>query len=214
MTNFIPIFPLNVVVYPNEKLNLHIFEPKYKQLIKECIEEGKDFGIPVVINKKIQEFGVLIKVKELVKEYETGEMDIRTSGQKVFKVLEVVKDIPDKLYSGAIVNYPDNILENDDTKISQVIFDEVKKLYKLLNVEEKLPQDGVLFKSYDIAHFIGLTQEQEYELLTILKEVQRLEYIRRHLNNIIPVIDELEQLKARVKLNGHFKSLSLDDLDF
>lgn len=214
MTNFIPIFPLNVVVYPNEKLNLHIFEPKYKQLIKECIEEGKDFGIPVVINKKIQEFGVLIKVKELVKEYETGEMDIRTSGQKVFKVLEVVKDVPDKLYSGAIVNYPDNMLENDDTKISQIIFDEVKKLYKLLNVEEKLPQDGALFKSYDIAHFIGLTQEQEYELLTILKEVQRLEYIRRHLNNIIPVIDELEQLKARVKLNGHFKSLSLDDLDF
>lgn len=55
MTNFIPIFPLGVVVYPDEQLNLHIFEPRYKQLIRDCIAENKPFGIPAVIEKKMME---------------------------------------------------------------------------------------------------------------------------------------------------------------
>jgi len=53
MTNFIPIFPLGIVVYPGENLNLHIFESRYKQLIQECYSDAKPFGIPSVINKKV-----------------------------------------------------------------------------------------------------------------------------------------------------------------
>lgn len=213
MTNFIPIFPLDIVVYPGEPLNLHIFEPKYKQLIKECIEEQKPFGIPVVLNKKVQEFGTLVEVKELVNETETGEMDIKTQGVSVFRILERVRSVPDKLYSGAIVNHPENIMDEGDSQLSKLILDEVRRLYELLNVEEKFPDSSNKVLSYSIAHYIGLTREQEYELLHLFKEIQRLEYIRRHLNDIIPVIKELEQVKARIKMNGHFQNLSLDDFD-
>ena len=87
MTNFIPIFPLNIVVYPGENLNLHIFEPQYKQLINECKETNKPFGIPVVIENKVQEFGTLLEIVEVSKEYESGEMDIKTKGIKVFRML-------------------------------------------------------------------------------------------------------------------------------
>ena len=59
MTNFIPIFPLEIVVYPGEKLNLHIFEPKYKQLISECYKNKKPFGIPPVLKNKIAETVVI-----------------------------------------------------------------------------------------------------------------------------------------------------------
>jgi len=108
MTNFIPIFPLSIVVYPHEDLNLHIFEPRYKQLITDCFEKKKPFGIPVVINDKVSEMGTLIEITEITKTYKTGEMDIKTKGKKVFRVLEMISEIPDKLYSGAIVNYPHN----------------------------------------------------------------------------------------------------------
>src|SRR6185437_16275476 len=108
MTNFIPIFPLNIVVYPGEALNLHVFEPQYKQLIKECIAEKKQFGIPSVADKQMAELGTLMQVTELVKEYDNGEMDVRTRGTEVFRMLEVIRQIPDKLYQGAIVNYPHN----------------------------------------------------------------------------------------------------------
>ncbi|MCB0700471.1 MAG: LON peptidase substrate-binding domain-containing protein [Chitinophagales bacterium] len=213
MTNFVPIFPLDIVVYPAEPLHLHIFEPRYKQLIKECIELRKPFGIPVVLDKKIQEYGTLMEITDLVKEYDNGEMDIKTKGVQVFRVLELVKSLPDKLYSGAIVNYPDNILVQEDTKLAALILTEVKRLYKLLNVEEKYPIAENAVISYSIAHFLGMKKDQEYEMLHLFTETQRLEYIRRHLNEIVPVVKEFEVVKERIKMNGHFRNLSIDDLD-
>ena len=82
MTNFIPIFPLGIVVYPGENVNLHIFEPRYKQLIKECSENKKSFGIPAVLDNRLQERGTLVSVTEVSKVYDNGEMDIKTKGEK------------------------------------------------------------------------------------------------------------------------------------
>src|SRR4249919_3098082 len=100
MTNFVPIFPLSIVVYPGENLNLHIFEPRYKQLIKECFDQKKAFGIPTVIESKVQDYGSLVQIIEISKVHDNDEMDIKTVGGKVFRILELIKDIPDKLYSG------------------------------------------------------------------------------------------------------------------
>ncbi len=91
MTNFIPIFPLGIVVYPGEELNLHIFEPRYKQLITECYSENKLFGIPSVIDNRMQDYGTLMRIKEISKLHENGEMDIKTEGDQVFRILEVIK---------------------------------------------------------------------------------------------------------------------------
>jgi Lon protease-like protein len=213
MTNFIPIFPLEIVVYPGEPLNLHIFEPRYKQLITECHKEKKPFGLPPVFNKNIEEYGTLMEITEIVKVYDNGEMDIKTRGTKVFRILHVIKEIPDKLYNGAIVNYPNNIVEHGDSGLANKVLSEVKRLYELLEVGEKFPANRTEMVSYEIAHFVGLTKSQEYELLCIFTEIQRLEYLRRHLNTITPVVQSLEQMKARVKMNGHFRNLSIDDLN-
>jgi hypothetical protein len=128
-------------------------------------------------------------------------------------VLEVVKEIPDKQFSGAIVDYPPNVMEHGETKMSKLILDEVKRLYALLNVEERFPEHKPGMISYEVGHFIGLNRQQEYELLCIFTEIQRLEYIRRHLSNMTPMIKELEEVKARIQRNGHFRNLSLDDLN-
>lgn len=212
MINFIPIFPLKVVVYPGEKLNLHIFEPRYKQLLGECIREKKPFGIPTVLDSKIEEFGTLVEVVELEKEYGNGEMDVRTVGKSVFRILEVVHDIPEKLYAGAIVDYPVNQLRRTESKTAELIVQEIRRLYALVSVEDKTPKDLENMTAYSIAHLVGLSLEQEYELLGLLDETQRLEYIRRHLTAILPVVQNLEAMKARIQLNGHFKDLSLGDL--
>ena len=74
MTNFISIFPLNVVVYPGETLNLHIFEPRYKELVKECFGANKPFGVPAVIKGNVAEFGSLLNITEIAREYDNGEM--------------------------------------------------------------------------------------------------------------------------------------------
>jgi Lon protease-like protein len=212
MTNFIPIFPLNIVVYPGEPLNLHIFEPRYKQMIRECLEGKKPFGIPPSIENNLLELGTLMEITELVQEHEDGTLDIRTRGVSVFRILHRIDEVPEKLYSGAIVNYPENDTDPGDSKLAHMIVGEVKRLYSLLNVSEKFPVGGDEMLSYEIAHLVGLTVQQEYEVLSLFTELHRLEYIRRHLANIVPVIQELEHMKERIQRNGHFRDLSLGDL--
>ena len=208
MTNFIPVFPLGIVVYPGEIVNLHIFEPRYKQLVNECYTEGKPFGIPTVINNKLNEMGTLVRITELVKTYDSGEMDIRTVGLRVFRVLEMIKSVPDKLFSGAIVNYPDNIEGPGKQQLMMTVIIAVRELHRLLNISKDFHKPDEELASYDIAHHAGLSIEQEYELLGLLREEQRQEYLKRHLGRVLPVIAEMETLKEKVKLNGHFSNLS------
>jgi Lon protease-like protein len=207
MTNFIPIFPLGLVVYPGEDLNLHIFEPRYKQLIRECQDLRKPFGIPSVVKDKVKELGTLVEIREIVKVEENGEMDIRTRGQKVFRILETIPQVPEKLYSGAIVNYPDQDLQGS-RELMQKLVSSIRQLHQLLNVTKTFPKSDELLNSYDVAHHVGFSIEEEYELLGLTMELQRQEYIRRHLSKVIPVVMEMESLKEKVRLNGHFKNLA------
>ena len=211
MTNFIPIFPLGIVVYPGEELNLHIFEPRYKELINDIKDIKKMFGIPSVINNKVNEMGTLVELTSVSKVYDNGEMDIKTKGVKVFKILEVIKTLPDKLYSGAIVNYPANE-EAGNRLLMQKVVAAVRQLHSTLKVTKEFKKPDDALTSYDIAHHAGLSIEEEYELLQLMQELQRLEYLKRHMLKVLPMLNEMEALKQRIQLNGHFKNLSGFDL--
>lgn len=211
MINFIPIFPLGIVVYPGEKLNLHIFEPRYIQLIRECHAQKKPFGIPSVIDSRMQDFGSLVQVTEISKTEDNGEMDIRTKGEKVFRILEVIKEVPDKLYSGAIVDYPHN-QEQGNAELMRKVLTATRDLHQLLKISKDFGKDAGEITSYEVAHHVGLSLEEEYELLGLLDERHRQEYLKRHLAKVIPMVAGMEQLKEKVKLNGHFKNLSGFDL--
>ena len=206
MTNFIPIFPLSIVVYPGEPLNLHIFEPRYKQLIGECIKEGKMFGIPSVVDDKVNEMGTLVRVVELCQLYDDGQMDIRTEGVRVFKMLEIVKEIPDKLYSGAIVNYPDNDMQGSPQVMKRLI-QGMHSIHAKVGVEKKFAKAEADMISYDIAHHLGLSPEEEYRVLELLQERQRQEFLKRHITRVIPIMEEMEALRKKIRMNGHFRNL-------
>ena len=211
MTNFIPIFPLGIVVYPGEELNLHIFEPRYKQLINECHAAKKPFGIPAVISNKMQDYGSVVEIAELSKVYDNGEMDIKTRGVKVFRILEVIKELPEKMYSGAIVNYPDNI-ETGNAEMMRKLMTSIRELHQLLKVNKDFKKADEEINVYELAHHVGLSLEEEYELLSLLDELQRQEYLKRHLAKVIPMLTGMELLKEKIKLNGHFKNLGGFDL--
>ncbi len=213
MTNFVPIFPLSIVVYPGETLNLHIFEPRYRQLINECHAEAKPFGIPAVLNSDVSEMGTLVEITEIAAVHADGKMDIRTKGLQVFRVLEIIKSIPDKLYSGAIVTYPKN-KETGHPELLRKVVAGIRDLHRLLNIHKDFKKEDTKLTSYDIAHHAGLSLEEEYELLGLLHEWQRLEYLKRHLTKVIPVVAGLEGLKEKIILNGHFKELKGFNFDF
>ena len=109
-----------------------------------------------MIDDKINEIGTLVQVKEISQVYEDGKMDIKTEGLEVFSMLEIIKELPDKLYSGAIVNYPDNN-EKGNRVLMQSIVKAIKELHKLLKIEKKFKKPDEELWSYDVAHHAGLS---------------------------------------------------------
>ncbi|RXK80939.1 LON peptidase substrate-binding domain-containing protein [Filimonas effusa] len=212
MTNFIRIFPLGIVVYPGESLNLHIFEDRYIQLVNECHTEGKPFGVPPVLGNTIKETGTLVEITEITEVLADGSMNIRTRGLSVFKILEIVRAVPGKQYNGAIVNHPPNDITERPQRMSSVLAG-IRQLHEVLKVSKVFPKPDRELTSYDVAHHASLSPEQEYELLELLREDQRLEYLKRHLKKVLPLVGGIEALKERIQLNGHFKELKGFDLD-
>ncbi len=77
----------------------------------------------------------------------------------------------------------------------------------LLAVTKEIKAEGRALLSYDFAHHLGMSLQEEYEFLQLMREDQRLEFLRRHLHKTIPILKEMEQLKSKIKLNGHFRNL-------
>ncbi len=201
----LPLFPLNLVVYPGELLNLHIFEPRYRQLIGECLAEGTTFGIPTHMEGNLPGFGCEVEVTELVKRYEDGRMDIRTRGLRVFSITDFENPAPGKLYAQGDVD----LWEAPELHppVEPILLDHVARLYKLLSAQLKADPDKEQPYSYQIAHGVGLSMEGEYKVLTMDTEKERQEFLLEHLAQTLPVLEDIERTRARIRMNGHFQEL-------
>ena len=206
MSELIPIFPLELVVYPGEALKLHIFEPRYQQLINDCAKTKKPFGILPVLNRQVCEVGTMVHLKQITNVQADGQMDIRTEGSEIFRATKLLKIFPGKLYSGAVVEFLES-QANGDNGVMAEILRSLNKLHAALKVDKKFSKPAKQLGSYDVAHHCGLSLKQEYELLKLLDETERLEYLRRHLERVLPIVAEMEVLKQKIQLNGHFKHL-------
>nr|WP_299346677.1 LON peptidase substrate-binding domain-containing protein [Allomuricauda sp.] len=205
----LPLFPLQSVFFPGETVPLHIFEERYKQLINDCRMEAVTFGIPVFINNTIA-YGTEVQLVEVVTTYEGGEMDVVCIARQVFRVLSFENQMEGKLYAGGEVEFLD--MENDasDELRNEVLFG-LERLYDLMDVPfTKISPKQ--FNSYSLAHKMGLSFAQEYDLLQIAKETDRLMFIKEHLQTTTTVLEEVNRTKAMIELNGHFKNF--DPLDF
>eukprot|EP00035_Acanthoeca_spectabilis_P029186 m.473563 g.473563 ORF g.473563 m.473563 type:complete len:213 (+) comp34537_c0_seq1:252-890(+) len=205
----IPLFPLQSIFFPGETVPLHIFEERYKQLINDCRDEAITFGIPVYINNKM-EYGVEVQLVEVVTTYDSGEMDVVCVARQVFKLLAFENSMYGKLYAGGIVKLIEYDYEATLEK-KQVIIDGIQQLYTMMEVPFK-EINAKEFNSFTLAHKIGLSFEQEYQLLQIPNENDRLNFISLHLTTTITVLAQVERTKKIIELNGHFKNF--DALDF
>lgn len=201
---FLPIFPLGLVAYPDEQVNLHIFELRYKELMNECFNNKTSFGILPYLNEELKEYGCVMKVTDIHKIYDDGKLDIKTEGVGVFRMIEFLKKVPNKLYSGAIISN-ETLIEDPVPSLLEKCINLTEELFTVLNLDKTKIKK--INNSFQLAHHIGFTLDQEYELLTVKRESVRTKLIFEHLKKIIPVIKEAEMLKEKVKLNGHFKNI-------
>jgi Lon protease-like protein len=202
----LPLFPLSIVVFPGETTKLHIFEPRYKQLITECFENGTTFGIPPYIEGKSLTTGTELKVAEISHIHSDGNMDVVCTAVGWFMIHEFYKQAPDKLYPyGIIERQPWD--DTSDVLLSIQIISLIQELYKLMNIHQvKIPEAHDI-KSYHLVHKMGLSIHQELDLLHLSHETDKQMYIIQHLENLIPILREAETMRKRAEMNGHFQNL-------
>ena len=208
----LPLFPLQMVVFPGEAVNLHIFEPRYKQLITEAEATGITFGIPAFIDDKVMDYGAELRLLEVLNRQPSGEMDIKTEATGIFKIHDFFGQLADKLYPGGVVERLPQLDPDVDFNVAEEILVLITELYQMLKINKTPPQSASELRSYDIGHSVGLSIHQEYQLLTIPRERDRQKFILDHLRRITPVIKATEAMRKKIQMNGHFKNF--DPLDF
>jgi Lon protease-like protein len=212
MATYLPLFPLQLVVYPGEKLNLHIFEERYKQLISECFNGTKAFGIVSYFKENVQDYGTEAEVTAIEKIYPDGRMDVRIKGIRTFKIDEFFEKSENALYPAGMVSfeheymqYPLHELAQEETskKLKEILI----KLSQILDVSKNLIPSKQQNMSFSIAHYLGMPLEKEYELLLTNHENERQELLIEYLETALPDIKKRERMKSIIALNGHFKEI-------
>mgnify|MGYP001235421690 FL=1 len=169
----IPLFPLNIVVLPFEEVPLHIFETRYKKMIKESVENDTPFGIVLNNNGSIDNIGCSLNVTKIIKHYKTGEYDLIATGNKCFQVLDKVKK--DDLWIGDIEYMDTPIIEND--KILKLVQNKYLELLIKLGKEENF--EIYLEREISFQFLIGITLPLDLKrnILLLENESERLLYI-------------------------------------
>ncbi|MDX2174622.1 MAG: LON peptidase substrate-binding domain-containing protein [Bacteroidota bacterium] len=158
----IPMFPLNMVLFPGETTKLHIFEERYKQLINECLENDASFGIPYTEKGKVKKFGSEVRIKRVLKTYDNGDLDVLVEGVAIFELLEYSSVLTPKLYGAGIVE----ISKNNQRITLNNLQDAVVNYYT--SIQNKfIDYDTVSsLHVFNVAASLQLTHNEKYKLIS------------------------------------------------
>ena len=197
----IPLFPLNVVLLPGAILPLHIFEPRYRKMVRHCIDEKSDFGVLLALPKGIVRVGCTARVTEVVKRYNDGRMDIVTVGRSPFRITQLVNSdayANDQLLEGDVDFLDDRELrtdprtQNELTRLYDVchtlIFDDYPR-----NVEV----EGAEFLSFVVASTLPLDLLWRQQVLELRSEADRQQRLVAYLREWAPHLQKEEKARAR-----------------
>lgn len=209
MVSKLALFPLKTVVFPGENLPLHIIKNKYADLIHDCETRGLTFGVPAYVDA-FMEYGTEVELIKVVETYPDGAKDIMCKGLRVFRIKDIIIKQEGRNYGGGKVQFLENIEDGNDAQREQLTA-LILELY--IHLEMPPPKiNAQSINSYTLAHKIGLSLQQEYALLKLTSEKERLEFLINHLCITIPIVQEMNRTRNVIEMNGHFKNF--DPLDF
>jgi ATP-dependent Lon protease len=206
----LPLFPLGLVLYPNEQLPLHIFEERYKDLTHYCLDHNVAFGIVLADDGRIADMGTTARIDRVVTEYPDGRMDIVVTGEERFHIIDVFDR---KSYYTADVELVEEDSGSVDLDLKERVITQHMKLLELAGrtVRPDL-YDDVDRLSFVLAQNAGLSPSQKQEVLQITSERDRIEYLIDHFEALIPRVEQKEDLRRRIRSNGHFKDFPPEEV--
>lgn len=206
----LPLFPLDLVLYPNERLPLHIFEQRYKDLTAYCLEHDVSFGIVRRKSDALVDVGTTARIEEVVNRYDDGRLDIVVRGEERFRLLELLEE---KSYYTADVQLLEDETAPVDLQLKERVITQHMKLLELAGrtVRPDL-YENVETLSYVLAKNAALDDEQKQELLELKSENERIQYLIDHFESLIPLVEKKEDAHRRIRSNGHFKDFPPEEV--
>ncbi len=197
------LFPLRLVAFPGERLPLHIFEPRYRELIAECLASGEEFGILLADDDGIRAVGTRVAIVELLEKLPDGRVNIVVEGRERFRLAELSEG---RSFNTGVV---EPFVDDDDPAGAAAAADAAAEALRLLqaladaaDVDVELPRPDSPTLSFEVAARVELELGDEQELLELRSERRRLARVIELLGEAVERTRFEREVHERAKTNG------------
>jgi Lon protease-like protein len=193
------LFPLRLVLFPGERLPLHVFEPRYRELIAECLEQDAEFGVVLAEDDGLREIGTRAAVVEVLQRFDDGRLNIIVEGRDRFRLIDLSEGR--SFHTGAVepvLDDPDPATPDEAAHALRLL----QALAAVVGVDVELPAPGDEMLSFAIAARVELGVVEEQELLELRSERQRLTRICEMLAKATVRAKREREVRERAQTNG------------
>ncbi len=197
--SLLPLFPLEIVLVPGVPLPLHIFEPRYKEMIGECLEQKRPFGMVRIKENALASVGCSATILNVIKKYDDGRLDIAAEGEQRFEIVQLNQE---RSFPQGEVTYfndePSTVGKGQNEAVIQLH----EQLFAVLgqNVEVERAADSL---SFHLANELPVDLDFKQTLLEMKSEAERIETLAEYYRATIPKIEKMLQARKRASGNGH-----------
>lgn len=200
MADLLPLFPLEVVLFPGTPLPLHIFEPRYKEMIGECLAQKHSFGVVLVKEKALAQVGCAAQVTSLLKTYEDGRMDIMSQGVRRFEILHLDEA---RAFLRGEVQYFDDDGDQASRHERQQVAELHRELLSLGSSESQKPDVDNPQLAFQLAAGVPLDLDFKQALLVMRSEAERIATMISYYTALIPKLRTAIRARTKAGGNGH-----------
>jgi ATP-dependent Lon protease len=192
----ISLFPLDVVLFPGEHLPLHIFEPRYRRMVRQCLESKSPFGMLLALPNGIVHVGCTAEILEVTKRYYDGRMDILIVGRDPYRIVDLFTEAP--LLEGSV-----DLLEDEDSfpepRKQNELIDLYEVCYSLLfsGIPGSLAQSQPELISFAVAGALPMNLLWKQQILELRSEAERQDRLFRYLREWALHLQKIESQRHR-----------------
>jgi len=195
----IPLFPLEIVLFPGTPLPLRIFEPRYKEMIGECLANGRPFGMVRVKESTLSAIGCEASIVNVIKKFDNGRMDIATEGTRRFEISEVNQE---RSFLQGEVKYFEDEPSTVGKSASDTVIELHEQLFAVLGQTIEVDRDAE-WLSFHLAHQLPVDLDFKQALLEMKSEAERVETLTEYYRATIPKVEKTLLARQRAGGNGH-----------
>jgi Lon protease-like protein len=196
----IALFPLDVVLFPGTPLPLHIFEPRYKEMIAECLAQNRTFGVVRALEQGLADVGCTAEIVTIVKEYPDGQIDLVAEGRKRFEIVGVNQERSFLQAEVLMIEDEPGAPPQEDTLRAVQLHSE---LLAFAGAKQDLSAADPALLSFYLAGSLPLDLDFKQKLLSLRSEPERLSLFITSLQTIIPNLHRTARAREKAGGNGH-----------